>query len=557
MSKFNVGSSFIRTKRQICNDYLDALINKGILPETDRQYYSGEGMSEIYELLLNKLYETEDYKGVKISTLDAWYHWCVYVIRNDPKTGLFVWNKFVKNVFLDIERNRYTCILASRGIGKSFISYGLYSIFKMFLFRYTEILTIANIPKMNKRNVRVMKRIIETNELLYEKKEVNKGKELIWTQEQLEYNGGIFDTGTVGSTPRSAHVNFIFVDDCLRDDNKYSDEEVENYILGQLLPCAQRYKARMIVTGTPMHIKDIYHNIMNEKPNLDGKRISDGRISAHGFYSRQYSIISDWEKKEIYLPELWSWEELVSGPMSILNVQGQAKFMREYMLICTDESTSVFSERLVESCVDSNYEITFVGEQNKIYIQGCDVATSGAASADFSAFIVLELLETATGYKKIVRHIVHEKGMPITGERDIDNEIIDPGQVDTIQEISQRYNNAVTIVEKNNVGVALIQELVKRNVNVESFVTDKAKKEGMIRYLVNEMMNGNLIIPDETPEVRELKKELTNFGVRKTKFGRERMEALSGHDDLVIALAIANTAAQQYNLASGVAICQD
>ena len=43
---------------------------------------------------------------------------------------------------------------------------------------------------------------------------------------------------------------------------------------------------------------------------------------------------------------------------------------------------------------------------------------------------------------------------------------------------------------------------------------------------------------------KKLKKELTNFGVKKNKAGKERMESLSGHDDLVMALAMANEAAQ-------------
>ena len=495
------------------------------------------------------LYETEEIDGISVSTLRAWYLWITVVLEVEPTSGNKLWNNFVRDAFLDIENHRYTCILASRGLGKSYLVYVLYSLFKMYLFEYTKIIVASNVPKMCKRNVREAKRMIDSNEMLLEKKAVYKKRELIWSQEQFEFNEGVLETATAGSNVRSAHVNYVFIDDILRDDFKYSNDEVENFVFGQLFPIAQRFKARLVLTGTPIHIRDLYHDAMNTHKNFMGKRISTGAISDRGFWSKEYKIIEDWSTKKIYLPTMWTWWELADekNPQSMINTQGNAKFMREYMLVCTDESTSMFSETLLKQCA-SDYSFLYSaedveqGEMSKDYMMAVDVATAGEASSDNSAFIVLELMRTEHGVKKIVRHVTVEKGMPISGTKDAEGNILDMGQVETIQELSNRFNHCYTIVEKNNVGVALIQELQKRNVPVDEFVTTKASKENMLRYLVSEMKNGNLFFAADNAEIRALKRELLNFGVIRSKAGKERLQALAGHDDMVISLAIANYA---------------
>ena len=532
----------IRSIYKICSKYVNYLIEKGIIPIEEKYDYINDKQEEVLEALFEKLYETEEHKGVKISTLSAFWHFCEFVLSEDPIKGKSIWNELVKNLFIDIERNRYCCLLASRGMGKSYFAHGIYTLFKSFLYRYTDSLLVTNVPNQYESNMRILKRLIESNELLMKKKD----PDATWTKSQIEYNGGIIQAQSVGTPPRGRHVHYIFVDDCLRDDNKISEEELNNFIKGQLLPCAQRWKSRMVLTGTPLHISDIYHDLMNTKPDYKGQLIIDGKMSHCGFYSKAYPIITNYEKKEIFLPELFSWEELITNTNSVKNIQGDDIFSREYLLVCTDASTAIFSYDLIDKAQDDLEKTTYLDDHNGNYIIGVDVATSGAASADYSAFVVIELVETKKGLKKYVRNIVHEKGMPITGDHTPEGEVLDLGQVEMIEDLYNRFNQGLVIVEKNNVGVAHIQELQKRNVNVQEFVTDRFKKENMIRYLVSEMKQGNMIIPQDDEEIKNLKQELLSFGVRKTRSGKERMEALKGHDDMVMALAMANHAAQTY-----------
>lgn len=558
MGKFNTYNIVKRSRLDICIDYLDYLISKNIIKAEDRQIYLTERSSDIEGLLLEKCYETESYRGVPISTPNAFWHFCTFIIKEDVATKRLVWNNFILDMFVAIEKNKDVCLMASRGMGKSFFNYGLYPAFKMFLYPYTRFLIVSNIPQQCVTNMRVLKTIIDGNEMLLMKKEITKGKDLKWTEREVEYNRGYVLTLSAGTSPKGQHVHYCVCDDILTDTSVYSDDEIETYVLGQLYPCVQRMKGRLIVTGTPLHQKDIYHFLMNEKDNFGGKLITDGRISARGFYCETFPIITDEETKDIYLKGVFSWEQLEA----VRKTQGELKFQREYLLNCTDESVAIFSEHLVNSCVDPEYEYWYSipdKTPNCVYVTGVDVATSGAASADYSVFLTFQIKETDKGQKKILRNIIHEKGMQISGEVDRETgELLSLGQVENIQDVSRRFNNSFVVVEKNNVGVALIQELEKRNVNVTSVTMDKPKKDNIIRYLVSEMQNKNIVIPGkgEVPEIRRLIKELTNFGVRRSKQGKERMEALAGHDDLVMAMAIANDASR--NL-SGLpyAVCQD
>lgn len=531
-----------RTKEMICTQYLDFLLEMDLIKRDEYRVYKEQKINEVMELLLLKLYETETINGQEVSSLDAFYHFCRFVIDRDPYTGRTVWNDFVKNLFIDIEHHKLTSILATRGGGKSFMIFGLYVPFKHFLWEFHETIIISNIPRMCKRNMRILKSIIDNNELLLDKKETWKGeKNLVWSQDEIEYNKGMISTSSLGSTPRSAHVNLVVLDDPLRDDNKYSYEDIENYVFGQLMPVIGRKNGRMVLQGTPMTYRDIFHATMkDEKGNL----IRDGRYSTKGFFSRAYPAILNESERIVLLPDIYPYEKL----MEIRKTQGERYFDREYMLICQKEDTAIFSYALIESCTDTKEKIKFSGDEEKQYVIGVDVATSGAASADYSAYIVLELRSRKVSGEyadeKVIRHIYHEKGVDVAD------------QIDKVEELSRLFNGAFVLVEKNNVGVDLIQQLAKRNVNVGEMTTDKFKKEAMVRFVVDDMRRRRLVFPDETPEIKRLRNELRNFGV-KERGGKERMESLSGHDDLVMALCLAEKASQEVGGEKGFAVCQD
>lgn len=512
---------FERTINDVVFDYAGFLLRKKLISSDDYQHFtSPKGSIELLDVLLDKVYEVEEFEGRLIPTVEAFQHYCVFVIKTYG--GRKVWNRFVKDLFEEKRKNTDFSFMASRGLGKSFFLYVLYTSFKMFTNSGYKLTFFANVPIQLVENLRLLRTLIDNNEVLYSKKAVEKGKDLKWTERQIEYNGGMLYSISAGTSPRFMHVHEVIIDDIRTETSKQTDAELIDYTLSQIFPIAQRNDGPITISGTPIHLKDYYHFFMGSLREWKGQLIINGEKSHLGFVSKVWK--AELEDGTPYLPEVYNKAKLERTKNKI----GDIRFQREYMLNCIDESLNIFSESLLTSCYHPEYKYLFAPENNDSqFVIGVDVATSGAASADYSAFIVLENLRTDSGSKRIVRHIVHEKGMEISE------------QIDTIQSLSLKFNNAIVVVEKNNVGVALIQDLIKRNVNVEEFVTTRDKKEGMIRYLVNEMKNGNFYFPEETLEITNLRKEMLNFGIKITRAGNERMEALSGHDDLVMALGMA------------------
>ena len=529
----------IRTKQQIVSDFLTDLIKNKIvdLEGIPFENYLETNFDELLGLLMGKLYETEEHKGATISTLDAFYHFINYVVRVDPKSKVRIWNEFVKEIFLMIERNRMVCFMAPRQHGKSFITFVLYPIFKGFLVDGFEAILCSNTPQMTKNNFRNLKRIIDSNELLLERKAEELGRDLTWSEKEIEYNGGYTQTLSVGGTPRSGTFYYAVLDDPLRDDNKYPDDFYLNFVLGQLLPTISRNQGRLVVNGTPQSKIDLFHTLMKDH---DDNPVFDGGYSKKGFYCKRFQAITDEKNKKVLVPEIFNYDQLTYER----GIQGEIFFNREFMCKCIEDDTTLFPYSLIKKCTKTDLKTIFKGNPDSTYFIGCDIATSAEASADYSAFVVVEVKDLADGLRKTIRHIVHVKGMTV------------PEQIDTIQSLSRDFNNAFVLVEKNNVGVAIVQELQNRNVNVEAFTTDRPKKMSAIRFLSNEMRQGRLIFPDEGFEVGALKKELENFGV-KLKRGKETMESLIGHDDLVDALWICNLATQEYGGSLPMAVVQD
>jgi len=123
-----------------------------------------------------------------------------------------------------------------------------------------------------------------------------------------------------------------------------------------------------------------------------------------------------------------------------------------------------------------------------------------------------------------------------------------PLQIDRIEQLARRYNQAKVIVELNAIGIAVADELRAREVNVQDFRTvgtisediEKAgSKEKMVNKLAVDIEQRNLTIPDD----KILIDELEAYAYEITPSGHYRYGAPEGyHDDAVISLALANWA---------------
>jgi len=518
---------FIRSEEDILIQWAEWLKGRGAELEVEDALASKERRQELKSALIDKCYDPS--KGF-------WF-FSHFILGPDPVTNENIYNVLVEEWVQILKDHRFVAIMCPRGHGKSYFFFVLWPLYLSFLFQRTEILAMGNVQKQSRINFKKMKDIVDDNEILSERR----SRDAMWNQDEVEYNKSSIYVKSLGGVTRGIHANYVVADDILRDDGTYPMEYIINYFKDSVLPTAQRKKGKLILVGTPQSSEDIFHEFMQ---GPDGEIITDGRVSAKGFYSKVYRAIIDEPNKKALLPDVLSFDELIHIRDEI---QGELGFQKEYMCYCVSDKTAIFPETLLKGkFLDDETHWEEMPEPGVDYVVSADVATSGAASADFSAYVVLKILRNEDNRKQVV-NIVHKKGIEVAT------------QVDMLQELAHRFNNAKVLVEKNNVGVALIQELIRRNVNVEEFVTDRPKKEGAIRYLQNEIRRGRLTAPsniDMVPELKSLYEELRSFGIR-IKRGKERMEALSGHDDLVDALWLANIAAQSSVSSPAVAIVQN
>jgi hypothetical protein len=370
-----------------------------------------------------------------------------------------------------------------------------------------------------------LKLIIENNEWLISKKNPNK-----WAIETIGYNGGYLLVKGIGSEVLGQHVDRIVVDDVLRSDNKLSDTQIEDYMDMVLDPMLLNRKGQMILVGTPKSENDIFTTIQN--------RVREGSV----WKLERFPAIIDYDKRIIQCPDRFSWDDLIQKRLSM----GPLKFAREYQLEFFSRDTSLFPERMIKVARDKGKDMVLLDvadkrEKNWLYVVGVDVARSGSVSADYTVAIVLAY-DSVSQTKQIV-HMWREKGLKISE------------QAEHIASISKRFNSPYILVEKNNVGVDMIDEMVdKWNLNVDSFTTGAKdqKKDELIRFLITAFEYEQIVIPRGDQYSRDIMDtmefELAKYCVTITPAGNEHFEGMGSHDDCVMALALANKATQSVSI---------
>lgn len=535
----------VRKKLDVLKEYLRFINDEKGLgyseEEIEKKVADDAERVVVEKLLLEDLYEVEEHKGQVVSSLRSFKIFCSVVVFKDVRSGRRVWNSFVRKLFLLVERNRQTCLMAHRGSGKSFF-FALYIVFKMFLVDHFDVCYSTNTPKQKKRWFRTFKDLVSENEYLCEKKD-DKGiarKTTMWGVDELEYNKGYLEGTTVGTTPKGGHYNLVIGDDVLRDDKKYTNEYIVDYFQGILKPTTYTKKARYVVGGTPIDSEDLFHTLMNDKLDNNNRpigRVKAGVVSAAGFMSEIFPAILSHKDKKVLLPEVWTYEELMMERKRI----GDIRFAREMMCKCTSYRNSLVSASLFRSCCDSGLQMLQKGESGKKYVIFVDSATSDAPTADYCAMTVFEDNEKEGRF--ILRHLFHEKGYPITdpdgGGRD---------QAHKLYNLWNSFNKATVVVEKNNAGVALVQatlalgvpEIIEHythNVSTGRATRGRGKADDVVDYLEHGLKAGVVVFPSDPDDIytisclEKVKTEHLNFGVKNVR-GGEKYEALSGHDDV-------------------------
>jgi len=490
------------------NDYsYDSLVEKFGKQNTDVM---------LYKELLKKFYDPD--KGL--------FYFCKFCIGTLEEIGYpdsFRYNNLLRKWHKILRKHKYISVLCARGHGKSVFFSQVYNIYDMFLFKFRRIILISASQPQADELLENMKLIIENNEWLVSKKDSNK-----WANQRIGYNEGYVMTAGIGSEILGQHVDRIIIDDILRSDNKLTDQQIEDYIDMNLSPMLLNRKGQMILVGTPKTEKDIFSTIrqrIKEEPKCPWKLFS-------------FPAIIDYETKELQCPDRFTWEQIMQKRLEM----GPLKFAREYQLEFYSREKSLFPKVIVDSACSKGDNCVILNKADGrgaewSFVMGVDVARSGSVSADYSVATVIAY-NGVTNIKQIA-HIWREKGLKISE------------QAAQIAMISRSFNHCQVLVEQNNMGQDMIDELADVwNVGVESFVTGGKgqKKEELIRFLITAFEHEQIIIPrgDDTSiyVTNELISELDRFSTIITPAGNEQFKGLGSHDDMVMSLALANKATQ-------------
>lgn len=191
-------------------------------------------------------------------------------------------------------------------------------------------------------------------------------------------------------------------------------------------------------------------------------------------------------------------------------------YLQEIQAQFLDDSGGVF-RRISEAATAELLDAPLEGHS---YVMGIDWARQN----DYSVFVVMDA-ETKT--------VVALDRM---------NHIDYAVQVERLAALAQHWSPTVIVAEQNSIGVPLIEQLQRRGLPVQPFVTTNASKVQIIDRLALAFENGTIALPNDAV----LLGELMAFEMERLESGALRYSAPPGtHDDCVMALALCYAACEQ------------
>lgn len=196
---------------------------------------------------------------------------------------------------------------------------------------------------------------------------------------------------------------------------------------------------------------------------------------------------------------LYTEEDLEDAKKSM----SKGRFEELYLCIPSESGINPFGIESIQKCIIEEDDI----EDTNIVCYGVDLASK----VDYTAVIGLNK-------KRQVVVLKHFKGDWITIEKKLTNIIA----------------NVPALVDETGCGTPVLEHLQEEMPNVEGFTFTNKSKGGIIEELAIKIQNKEVTFPQSW-----LVDELENFELERTKTGKLKYDARTGHDDGVCALALA------------------
>jgi len=326
-------------------------------------------------------------------------------------------------------------------------------------------------------------------------------------------NGNSILERSVGSQIRGLHPQEIIIDDPLKEFSLSIIRKVSDWFFGDMIPTLH-HTASLRMIGTPFTYTDIFSLLASDEYK-------------NTYTVRHYPCLN--QLNEPLWATRWDYDSLMQRKSEV----GSLKFTREYMCIPISTGTALFSQEHIEECKKLGKKdiLRLRGRENHRYFAGVDPAIS--TDGDYNVIMVLEVDENRN---KRVIFVDRAKNVEFREN------------INKLKMIGKLFNPEVILFETNTFAKSFTQELRDvTDLNVCDFTTTRRKKEEIILNLQMNMENHKLLFPRGNEESRRVTdmiiEELSMFSITETG----KFEGVGAHDDLVMALALANAATHRLN----------
>lgn len=352
-------------------------------------------------------------------------------------------------------RYKYFCILAARGIGKSYyfsnayLAWQLYrykpknntsaeqSKRKGFLFSFstTQAVDLLSILKDTIEGTDILK------ERLYNKNSWSKTEITCANKTNLKVKG-------FGSAVRGAHPGFIMIDDGLKDNVIYSSSQREKstaYFHAVVMNMITK-DGQVGVVGTPFHNMDLYGDLKTKE-------------NWHVF---EYPAI--FPDGDVLWPGMMDFKNLMEKRKS----QGNLIFSRELLCRPITSDATIFPIEILNTAFFRMEDFTLVENREsykkkfKKVVVGADFAISSTVGADYSVFQVWGIDEMDVMY---LMHFWRKKGASYAE------------QIAKLKSINANFRPDLMLLEKNQMQQIFVEGGQKENLPVMGHTTTGRKND--------------------------------------------------------------------------------
>jgi len=407
---------------------------------------------------------------------------------------------YQKEWIMLLHNNPRVNLTAFRSSGKSEILMVCYPIYLAFTKPKSQTLVIsASQPQSSEILKRIRDRIL-FNEVL--RTAVPSNRSASWSKTELELkNGSRVISKSITSSIVGYHVDLV----CCDEVGYYRDHGIFETAIP---PMVTAKNGRILCVGTPTSMVDLLHKLGKNKAYVSN--IYPVKTKDMNLWEQRYPDKDIREVRKEYDSLSWS---------------------REFLCRPLSAADQLFPYDLVEKSFDYARPMEYAYDKRCIYYMGIDFALSGETGSDFTVFTLLE--KDNKEHTLRIKMMERYKGLSYMSQKQ------------RIVQLYEIFHPIKVIVDEGTFGKAFLQELRQLGLSITGFKFTNQSKQELILNLRNAFENNIIRInylqsDDKTRNmVKELTKELLNFGVKLTKTGKIGFEGLGAHDDLVMSLALA------------------